>query len=260
MKIVLIGSGNIATHLGKAILKLEQHQLIQVYSKTLANAEALANVLSVPAIADLADLQTDADLYILAVSDAAIASVSDSLPKDLKGIVIHCSGATPMEQLHNNLNHGVIYPIQSFSKTIDVDLQQVPLGVEGSTDLVESKLTAFAKDLSKKVFPCSTEQRLAIHVAAVFANNFTNALFQVSYELMEQHGLSFDLIRPIILETAEKVQKQVPALVQTGPAVRNDEITMQRHLQFISSNPDWQLIYQQISALITKRKGKKGEN
>jgi len=256
MKIVLIGSGNIATHLGKAFTNAG-HQIIQVYSRTLANASALANLLSSNPVDQLHLIEPSADLYLLAVSDAAIEEVSNTIDKHIKGIIVHCSGATPITVLNQFHQYGVIYPIQSFSKNETLDLNQTPFGIEGNSATVSEILTNLTSQISNKVFSCDSNQRLAIHVSAVFANNFTNALFQVAYDLLHEHNLSFDLIRPIILETAEKIQNNKPMTVQTGPASRNDLSTMETHFNFISSHPDWQLIYQKISALIIKRRENK---
>jgi len=255
MNIVLIGSGNIATHLGKAFSNAGHH-IAQIYSKTLANADALANVLSSKPIDRLDQLIPDANLYLLAVSDSALVEVSESLSKDLHGIIAHCSGATDIAILKDFNNHAVIYPIQSFSKLKELDLSHTPIGIEGNNENSYLQLFELASQISDKVFPCDSKQRLAVHVSAVFANNFSNALFQIAYDLMQEHNLSFDLIRPIIQETAEKVQNHEPIQVQTGPAIRNDKSTMLTHFNFISSHPDWQLIYQKISSLIVKR----GEN
>ncbi len=259
MKIVLIGSGNIATHLGKAFSDAG-HQIVQVYSKTLANADALANVLDSEAIDNLNQIDLDSDLYLVAVTDSAISHVADAIPKNLKGIVAHCSGATDISVLKDFNQHGVIYPVQSFSKDKKLDLSHTPFGIETNTELNYDILLGLAGQVSDYVFKCNTKQRLALHISAVFANNFSNALFQISYDLLEEHELSFDLIRPIILETAEKVQNHIPKDVQTGPALRNDNSTMLTHFNFISSHPDWQLIYQKISDLIIKTRENKTEN
>ncbi len=252
MQIVILGSGNIATQWGKAFLAAGHH-ITQVYSRTLANAAALAKLLSSQAIDNLADLHQDADLYVLALADTAIPTLLPSFPK-VKGLVIHCSGATNMALLQDFENYGVAYPVQSFSKEVDISFTQIPFGIEANSKQNETLLFDLFATLSNKTFACNSEQRLAIHVAAVFANNFSNALFQVANELLSQHNLPFDLIRPIILETAAKVQNKLPKDVQTGPASRNDEITIRKHLQFISDNNEWQLIYQQITNLIKKRR------
>ncbi|MGH2622785.1 MAG: DUF2520 domain-containing protein, partial [Sphingobacterium sp.] len=169
--------------------------------------------------------------------------------------ILHCSGATSMETLADFDQYGVIYPVQSFSKDVAVDLSLTPFGIEANNNQVYTVLTSIISKITTKVFPCASSQRMAIHTAAVFANNFSNAMFQVAEELLTEHQLAFDLIRPIIKESADKVQSCSPKQVQTGPAIRNDKITMDSHLKFISSHPDWQTIYQKISELIAKTSG-----
>ncbi len=253
MKIVLLGSGHVATQMGKTMVAQGDHQIIQVYSRTLAHAEALANVLHCPFTTDLENLVADADLYLLLVTDSSIPDVVSKLPATLSGIVAHSSGATSIQVLSKFKSYAVIYPVQSFSKEVSINLKEVPFGIEANTEEVSVKLFSIWSSISNQLFNCSTEQRLALHTAAVFANNFSNALFQIAYDLLEEHQLSFDLLKPIILKTAEKVQNNIPKEVQTGPAIRKDEISMEKHLQFLSGHPDWQLIYQKISDLITKR-------
>jgi len=253
MKVILIGSGNVATQLGKSLVALGNHQIVQVYSRTLAHAQALAHVLNCPYTSNIDAIAEDADLYLLLVNDSAIAEVVEQLPATWKGIVAHCSGATAIDVLAKFQQYAVIYPVQSFSKEVNINIAEVPFGIEAHSAETQALLISSWSTMSSQVFDCSTEQRLALHTAAVFANNFSNALFQVAYDLLEEHHLSFDLIKPIILKTAEKVQKNIPQDVQTGPAIRNDKISMEKHLQFLSRHPDWQLIYQKISDLITKR-------
>jgi predicted short-subunit dehydrogenase-like oxidoreductase (DUF2520 family) len=195
-----------------------------------------------------------ADLYLIAVTDQAIVSLVEALPKDIKGVVIHCSGATDLSVLAGFKNTGVIYPPQSLSKNKAVDFSTVPLCIEGNTDENSAKLLQLAQTFAPRSIYCNSQQRLAIHLASVMVNNFTNILYQMAYELLAENDLSFDLIKPIILETAEKVQNHIPITVQTGPAIRQDSTTMQKHLQFISNKPDLQQIYQLLSQEITKRK------
>lgn len=253
MNIVILGSGNAATHFGQQFQKTEQH-IVQIYSKTKANASALAFALHCPAIDQLSELDLHADLYLIAVTDQAIVSLVEALPKDLKGIVIHCSGATDISVLTRFKNTGVLYPPQSLSKNKAVDFSTVPLCVEGNTDENSAALLQLAQTFAPRSIYCNSTQRLAIHLASVMVNNFSNILYQMAYELLEENKLSFDLIKPIILETAEKVQNHIPITVQTGPAIRQDSTTMQKHLQFISNKPDLQQIYQLLSQEITKRK------
>ena len=253
MNIVILGSGNAATHFGQAFQQLG-HQIVQIYSKTKANADALAFALQCTATDQLSQLQIDADLYLIAVSDQAIPTVVETMPKPIKGIVVHCSGATDIDVLKQFNNYGVIYPPQSLSKNKSVDFSGIPFCVEGNNEDNAEILLHLTRTFSPRSILCNSQQRLAIHLSSVMVNNFSNILYQLAYELLEENNLSFDLIRPIILETAEKVQKQVPITVQTGPAIREDLTTQQKHLKFISNKPDLQQIYQLLSHEITKRK------
>ncbi|QIH36289.1 Rossmann-like and DUF2520 domain-containing protein [Sphingobacterium sp. DR205] len=253
MNIVILGSGNAATHFGQAFQQLG-HQIVQIYSKTKANADALAFALQCPGTDDLSQLLRNADLYLIAVSDEAIPTLVETMPQDIKGIVVHCSGATDMAILNRFRNYGVIYPPQSLSKNKAVDFSLIPFCVEGSDTSIANSLLQLTRRFSSRSILCNSQQRLAIHLSSVMVNNFSNILYQFAYELLEEHNLSFDLVRPIILETAEKVQNHVPITVQTGPAIRGDEATQQKHLKFISNKPDLQQIYQLLSHQITKRK------
>lgn len=253
MNIVILGSGNAATHFGQVFQQIG-HQIVQVYSKTKANADALAFALQCPSTNHLGQVVQDADLYLIAVSDQSIASVVERMPKDIRGIVTHCSGATDMSILGRFKHYGVIYPPQSLSKSKSIDFSSIPFCVEGDTESTSDTLLRLAQTFSAKSIPCNSQQRLAIHLSSVLVNNFPNILYQIAYELLEEHNLSFDLVRPIIRETAEKVQNNVPITVQTGPAIRGDETTQQKHLKFISNRPDLQQIYQLLSHQIIKRK------
>ncbi len=252
MNIVIIGSGNIATHLAKAFYATN-NTISQVYSRSLANAQALANVVSSTALIDLKEVDNDADLYVIAVSDSAIEEVVQQLPADLEGIVVHTSGATDINVLSKFSNHGVIYPPQSINKNIATDLSLIPFGIEGNTTHVFDKLFKLIKDIAAKTFVCSTKQRLALHLSAVIANNFSNALFSVAKEIMDHENLDFELLKPIISETASKVQNHDPIQTQTGPARRGDYVVINKHLQFLSQYPTEREIYQVLTDFIIKR-------
>ncbi len=255
MNITILGSGNVATHLGKAFLK-DGHRIQQVYSRNLANAQALALLLDATATDSVAMIQTDADLYLLAVSDQAIGSLAAELPRTLRGIVVHCSGANSMDLLARFPHYGVIYPPQSLRKEKDSTLSDIPFGVEGYPLATENLLLRVMQKIAPRSFPCNSQQRLALHVAAVFANNFTNSLFQISYELLQAQALPFDLLHPIMLETVQKAMQHEPSSIQTGPAQRGDKLTIEKHLQFISEMPNWVKIYQQLTEEISSKKGK----
>ncbi|MBE8713690.1 Rossmann-like and DUF2520 domain-containing protein [Sphingobacterium hungaricum] len=252
MKIVLIGSGNVSTAFAHLFESLG-HDILQVYSRSLDQAERLAAKLGTSATSSLTDINKTANLYVVAVTDNAIEQVIEELPQSLKGIVVHTSGATSMDVLTKFPLCGVIYPIQSISKDSDLRSKETPIGIEGNNEIATALLLEIGKSLSKKSFYCDSKQRLALHVAAVFSNNFTNALYQVAFDILKANNLSFDLLKPIIAETAEKVQHHIPKEVQTGPAKRNDQKTIDRHLDFLSGKPNWETIYQELTRLIRNK-------
>jgi len=253
MKIIIIGAGNIATHYAKSFHSL-RHEIFQIYNRTSANALALADAVSATPVHDIYNLDLNADLYIIAIADNHIQDIVDKLSNTVNGIVIHTSGATPLSILSKFERYGVIYPPQSLNKNIDSNLNEIPFGVEGSDKNVETELLSLTLQISPKAFRCNSQQRLALHIAAVFANNFSNALFSIAYSILEKEDLQFDLIKPIILETAEKVQSNLPQTVQTGPAVRNDLNTINTHLEFLSYSNNLSEIYQTITNFIIKSK------
>lgn len=253
MKIVILGSGNVASTLAQAF-RSYGHTIAQVYSRNKANANALASLLASSSTDKLEQVVTDADIYCICVSDQAISSVVAALPEISQGIVVHCSGATSITVLHRFEHHGVLYPLQSISKAVTKDLTSIPFVVEGNNETTTTQLLNLILPLAPKAFQGDSAQRLALHVAAVFANNFTNLLFQISQNILEEHQLPFDLLRPIILETAQKVQTCLPEAVQTGPAKRGDMQTIETHLNFLSESPHWIKIYQQLTEEILRRR------
>jgi len=251
MNIVCIGSGNVATHFAIA-LKAIGADIVQVWSHDNKNAEILAALTKATPISNWDDLDRSADCYLIAVKDDAIASVAAHLT-DVKGVVVHTSGATPMSVLANVKNgYGVIYPLQTFSKSKAVDMTLVPLCIEADQENTLEKIRVIAQLLSPNVSVVSSAQRVILHLAAVIACNFSNHLYQLSSELLEQHNLKFDLLKPLILETAEKVQSTKPAEAQTGPASRNDQKTIEKHLDLLKGTPGLQNIYETLSNSIKK--------
>ena len=251
MRVTLIGSGNLATHLGAA-LKNAGHQIVQVYSPNVQNAAILAYHIKAEAIDKFELINTDTEIFLIAVKDAAIEQTAQELSKFNK-LVVHTSGATSLQtiQLYNK-NAGVFYPLQTFSKFREIDFSTVPLCIEGADEEIKSKLVQLAQTISKYVYQVDSEQRKILHLAAVFACNFPNYLYNVAHQLLKKNKLDFDLIRPLILETAQKVQNSLPAEVQTGPAVRNDQNTMNNHLQLLDQEPGLKAIYQLLSQEIIK--------
>jgi predicted short-subunit dehydrogenase-like oxidoreductase (DUF2520 family) len=248
MNITLIGSGNVATHLAAAF-KNAGHKIIQVYSPNYQNAALLAYHVGANAIDNLANIDQNADIFIIAVKDDAIEQIAAQIAVYQK-LTIHTSGATGLLQ---GANTGVFYPLQTFSKTKEVNFSQVPLCIEGSNEQVASVLEELGRTISNNVYRVNSGQRRILHLAAVFACNFPNALYATAQGLLAEHQLDFNLLRPLILETAEKVQQSLPMDVQTGPAIRHDQKTMDKHMVLLKDQPDLQQLYQTLSQRIIKK-------
>lgn len=249
MNIVLLGSGNVATHLGRAF-KMAGQTIVQVWSRELKHAKELADTLASEAVADMDDINRFADLYIIAVKDDAIQDVASKLKIGDK-LIVHTSGSTDLKVLEAVSAHtGVFYPLQTFSKNKAVDFRQVPIAIEAGNTEDLAAIKAIADRLSEKVIELSSEQRKALHVAAVFACNFTNHLFAISQQILKAENLDFDLLRPLIAETTLKVQLNDPETVQTGPAVREDGEIISSHLEMLQNKPDLQALYERLSQSI----------
>lgn len=256
MKVVILGSGNVATLLGTSLWKAG-YDIIQVWSRDLEHAQALANLLHTHFTADIEQVVDSADLYILSVSDDAIPSVLSEM-KLVNGVIAHTSGSTPIAIFQDKFPHyGVFYPFQTFSIGKEIDFKKVPVLLEAIDSESLSVLNSAALSISDKVQECSSDQRKILHIAAVFASNFTNYFYTISQKLLEENDLSFDLIRPLILETALKVQEIMPREAQTGPAIRNDLSIINSHLKQLENEPELSVIYRlvsdQIAALINKK-------
>ncbi|PWS31287.1 Rossmann-like and DUF2520 domain-containing protein [Pedobacter paludis] len=249
MKIAILGSGNVATHLSKA-LKAIGEDVVQVYSPNLEHAKLLADELQASSVNHLEQVIGDADFYVVCVKDDAIATVATGL-KDVDGLVVHTSGTTDLETLSSTLkNTGVFYPLQTFSKHKEISFNNIPLCLEANSEANFEILNLLANKLSNQVYQLDGEKRKVLHLAAVFACNFTNHLYTLANQLLEKNNLDFEIIRPLIAETADKVMVNLPENVQTGPAVRKDEITINKHLSMLADLPELQEIYQTLSSSI----------
>lgn len=246
MRVSIIGSGNVATHIAKA-LKDANVTLLHIWSHNVENAKILADKVNANAVAELSQIDMDdSDLIIISVKDDAIAAVSTQL-NNYKGLIAHTSGAVSIVSLASHENFGVLYPLQTFSKHKDLDFGNVPLCLEANNATNLDLLKLFAKLISKSVYEVNSEQRKTLHLAAVFACNFPNYLYGVAQQLLVQNHLDFDIIKPLIIETANKIQTALPMEVQTGPAVRNDEQTLKKHEGMLQGHPEWLNIYQLLS-------------
>ena len=230
IKITLIGSGNVAQHLIKAFDKSEAIEIAQVFSR---KKETLASLVEFDKIVDDFQDLKEADLYIIAVTDNAISEVSKQLPF-INQLVVHTSGTASIETLDDKNRKGVFYPLQTFSKNKDVDFSVIPICLEAENTFDFRVLDTVAKSISKAVFPINSEQRKALHVAAVFVNNFTNHLYQIGQEICEENKVPFEILKPLIQETADKINTLNPTDAQTGPAKRNDSTTIETHLDYLT--------------------------
>ena len=251
MRITIIGSGNVATHLAAAF-KNAGHRIVQVYSRDMHNAALLAYHVGAEAIDDLTKINPETDIFIISVNDDAILSIAKNLAKYEKSTV-HTSGAVNLNELSSIIpNSGVFYPLQTLSKNKEVDFLTVPLCIEGADESIAHQLQQLAQTISNRVYHVNSVQRKVLHLSAVFACNFPNYLYGVAQKLLAAHDMDFEMLRPLILETAQKVQSHLPADVQTGPAVRNDEATMQAHLQILANDDALKNLYMLLSQGIIK--------
>jgi predicted short-subunit dehydrogenase-like oxidoreductase (DUF2520 family) len=255
VKVSIIGSGNVAQHLIAAFQNSQnlggEIELVQVFSR---KKKTLVNVLDADLITtDIANL-LDADLYIIAVSDDAIGGVAAQLSFKNR-LVVHTSGSVGLAVLENNNRKGVFYPLQTFTKNKAVDFNTIPICLESenSTDFIV--LDKVAKAISNNVFAINSEQRKALHVAAVFVNNFTNHLYTIGNQICQENQVPFDILKPLILETAQKIMTISPKDAQTGPAKRNDKTTIEAHQLFLSDK-NQSTIYKIITQSI-QHNGKK---
>jgi predicted short-subunit dehydrogenase-like oxidoreductase (DUF2520 family) len=252
MQVALIGAGNVATHLGKA-WKQAGHQIIQVYSRHVETARLLADEVGAEAITDIHKLSPEAALYVCAVRDDALESLLPLFPPH-NGLLVHTSGSLPMDILSPfSARYGVLYPLQTFSKSRELVLRSVPFFMEASDPESEEQLRRLACDLSDRVIKLESERRKYLHLAAVFACNFVNYLYDVSSELLKSKGMPFSWLYPLIEETAAKVQDMSPYEAQTGPAVRQDSQVMNQQLKCLSGHEEWTVLYELLSSQVANR-------
>ena len=230
ISIVIIGSGNVAHHLIKAISNSADLELVQVFSR---NKNEVKNIIESSKIVSNYNEIIDADLYIIAVSDYSIAEVSSSLPFSNR-LIAHTSGSFSLDGLDSKNRKAVFYPLQTFSKKKEVNFDTIPICIEATTANDYEILNKVAKSISKRVYKIDSSQRKSLHIAAVFVSNFVNHLYQMGNEICAENKLDFEILNPLILETANKIITLSPNEAQTGPAKRNDTETINAHLNFLS--------------------------
>lgn len=230
IRITIIGSGNVAQHLIKAFTKSDGIEIGQVFSR---KKESLIHLIdSDKIVTDFLDLK-EADLYVISITDDAISEVSGLLPFQNQ-LVVHTSGTSSIAILNSKNRRGIFYPLQTFSKNKTVDFSIIPICLEAENDTDYNVLETVAKSISNAVFSISSEQRKALHVSAVFVNNFTNHLYQIGQEICNEHQMSFEILKPLIQETTDKIKTLNPIDAQTGPAKRNDLGTIEAHLNYLT--------------------------
>ncbi|RYC51363.1 Rossmann-like and DUF2520 domain-containing protein [Flagellimonas olearia] len=230
LSVVILGTGNLAKHLFTAITETDGAQVVQVVGR---NRDRLKWFSEKTAISNDFSSVVEADVYLIAVKDDAITEVSQALSHK-EGVVAHTSGAVSLTAIAAE-RKGVFYPLQTFTEGKKLDFKSIPLCIEGSSPEDTLVLQKLANGLSDNVQQIDSDQRKKLHLAAVFVNNFTNHLFGVGEEICLENQLSFDLLKPLIKETAEKVQSMSPKMAQTGPARRGDQKSMQEHLKLLKN-------------------------
>lgn len=250
----LVGAGNLATQLGLAHKKAGI-PLKQVYSRTEKSARELGELLGCSYLTELENLKPS-DLVIVSVKDDALPTVLSQIKTD--AIVVHTGGSVPMGILDPYFKQfGVFYPLQTFSKKRNVSFDSIPICLEASSTVVYAEIEELGQKLSKHVQAVSSEERQTLHLAAVFTCNFVNHFYHLGDLLLEDKGLDFELLKPLIQETAQKVMTLKPKDAQTGPAVRFDESIINKHLNLLSDQPEMQKMYRSVSESIfhaTKKK------
>jgi predicted short-subunit dehydrogenase-like oxidoreductase (DUF2520 family) len=243
IRVSIIGSGNVAQHLALAFQQVTNVVLVQVLAR---NQNDFTNILDPSLVTTRYIELKESDVYIIAVSDNAIAEVSELLPFQNR-LVVHTSGSISMDNLNNRNRKGVFYPLQTFSKTKSIDFKTIPICIEATNEEDFKTLDKLAQLISNIVRQVNSEQRRALHVSAVFVSNFVNHLYQIGSEICQVNHIDFALLQPLILETAQKILTLAPKEAQTGPAVRQDTETINAHLNFLSE--DYQ---KEIYTILTK--------
>ena len=255
MNIVCIGAGRLAHHL-MPVLRDADCTIIQVYDRNAEKALLLTRKLeSGSAISDLSELDVHADLYLLMVSDDAIPEVAAQIENlySIQGIGVHCSGTLPVNVL-SFYKRGVFYPLQTFSENHNVDWSKVPIIITSDNDEVVSTLTKLASKITSGVYEMNDQQKSGLHLAAVFANNFTNHMLTIAEKICTENNVPFEILRPLIETTIQKAMDKGPLVSQTGPAVRGDESTIEKHEGMLSDYPEIIAVYKAVTRSIKEKR------
>lgn len=250
IRIILIGAGNVATQLGKALVK-GGYSIVQVYSRTEDSAKTLAGLLKTSWTTFTADILKEADFYIFSVKDDALEGLIRAIAPERKGIFLHTAGSMPMNVFKDSAEHyGVAYPMQTFSRTCEVDFSKIPCFVEASDYHTFLETVGLFGSICGSIQRLDSDKRRYLHLAAVFACNFTNHCYALAEKILAEQGLPFSLMRPLIEETTRKAGVMSPKEAQTGPAVRYDENVIRRQEDLLKDAPDIRQLYDLMSKSI----------
>lgn len=252
IKVVLLGTGNVATHLFQAFSEFTSIRIKQVYNHSEDSLKPFKK--SVSTTTSLAELE-EADLYLLALKDDVIPAYCEKL-KSKNGLVAHTSGAVSLEAMKGPARTGVFYPLQTFTKELEVNYAQIPFCLEATRQEDLDLLNDLAQEISAKAYHINSIQRKQLHLAAVFVCNFVNHLYSVGQDICQKHDMPFEILQPLIAATAQKIEKAAPRDVQTGPAQRSDQGTINAHLELLTSQ-EHKDIYQLLTNAIQSQYGKK---
>ena len=229
IKVTIIGSGNVANHLITAFSESENIEILQVYARNPINVSDVIDNDKI--ISEYSELKR-ADLYIIAVSDGSIAEISAKIPY-INQLVAHTSGSYSINGLDDKNRKGVFYPLQTFSKSKKVDFKEVPICLEAQNNSDYEIIEKVAKSISNKIYKIDSQQRKSLHLAAVFVCNFTNHLYKIGNDICNENKVDFEILKPLIQETASKIISLTPEKAQTGPAIREDISTINDHLKLL---------------------------
>ncbi len=251
VKVIFLGFGNVNSHLLNALYKSTEVSVEQIFNRNYINLNSAFE--DIPFTNDVSKIG-EADVYIIGIPDDAIAPFSESLPFQNK-LVVHTSGGAAMNVLASKNRRGIFYPLQTFSKQQKVDFENIPICIEAENANDLQLLRTLGETISNNVVEISSEKRAKLHLAAVFVNNFVNYLYQVGSEILEDEDISFQILKPLIAETASKIESLSPEAAQTGPAKRNDKKTIEKHLNLLADSPHKKL-YELFTEQLNQKYGK----
>ncbi|APD07267.1 hypothetical protein UJ101_01756 [Flavobacteriaceae bacterium UJ101] len=250
MKVVILGAGNVASHLTRALLD-STVQVAQIYNRTLEKAEAIAKPYNLAYTDKISELQK-ADLYIISTSDDAVEEVSYHIPFE-NALVVHTAGSLGIDSLKGRYRKGVLYPLQTLSIDKGIRYEKVPFFIEAEKDEDFKELEKLMLKVSEKVHRITAEQRAKLHLSAVFVCNFVNYMYSIGDKLVQEAGLPFETLIPLIDETCQKIHEMTPLEAQTGPAKRNDQLIIDKHLEMLKDHNDLARLYTVMTKGILKQ-------